>query len=86
MKIMAAIVDPETNKVYQGKSHSEIIDEMEDADKSVFVRLRKIYVSEGSLPVSKHVGFVGSDGILLSRAESLKKWGVFYSQDIRRAR
>ena len=91
MKIMAAIKDPKTGQIYTGESHSTIIDEMEDDNPVTFARLRKIYVAEGSLSESKYVGFISNDAVtkdspLLSRAEALKKWGVFYSQDIRRMR
>ena len=82
--ILAAIKDPKTGKVYVGESHSSIIDEMEDDNPAVFARLRKVYVAEGSLPVSEHVGFVGNDAILLNRSAAQKKWGVYYSQDIKR--
>ena len=82
--ISAAIKDPKTGKVYVGESHSSIIDEMEDDNPAVFARLRKVYVAEGSLPVSEHVGFVGDDAVLLNRSEAQKKWGVYYSQDIKR--
>lgn len=84
--ILAAIKDPKTGKVYTGKSHSAIIDEMEDDNPAVFARLRKVYVAEGSLPVSEHVGFVGDDAILLNRSAAQKKWGVYYSQDIKRVK
>ena len=85
MKIMAAIKDPKTGNIYRGKSHSGILDELEDVEPTVFSRLKKIYGAEGCFPFSENVGFVGDDGILLSRSASQKKWGVFYSQDIRRA-
>ena len=84
--ISAAIKDPKTGKVYIGESHSYIIDEMEDDNPAVFARLRNVYVAEGSLPVSEHVGFVGDDAVLLNRSEAQKKWGVYYSQDIKRKR
>ena len=84
MKIRAAIRDPKTGKVYTGESHSTILDEMEDIFPAVFVRLRKIYVAEGSLPASENVGFIGDDTVLLNRSEAQKKWGVYYSHDIKR--
>ena len=82
--VMAAIRDPKTGKVYTGESHSSIIDEMEYDHPALFARLRKVYVAEGSLPVSDHVGFIGDDAVLLSRSAAQKRWGVYYSQDIRK--
>ena len=81
---MAAIKDPKTGKVYVGESHSAILDEMEDENFAIFARLRKIYGEEGNFPYAKHVGFVGNDAILLNRSEAQKKWGVYYSQDIKK--
>ena len=84
--ILAAIKDPKTGKVYVGESHSSIIDEMEYDHPPLFDRLRKVYVAEGSLPASEHIGFVGNDAILLNRSAAQKKWGVYYSQDIKRVK
>ena len=84
--ILAAIKDPKTGKVYTGESHSFILDEMKDENFAVFARLRKKYVDEGNFPFAEHVGFVGDDAIFLNRSAAQKKYGVYYSQDIKRVK
>ena len=82
-KIRAALRDPKTGKIFTGLSHAEIINALEDGDNSVYRRIGKMYVATGSLPEAEHVGF--TDGIeFLSRAQSLKKWGVFHSFELKR--
>ena len=82
--ILAAIRDPKTGKIYTRESHAAILDEMEDKNFAVFARLRKIYMDEGNFPFAEHVGFLGDDAVLLNRSAAQKKWGVYYSQDIKR--
>lgn len=85
MKLQAAIRDPKTGKVYIGESHAHILDDLEDGNQVIFQRIRKIYVETGSFGSAEHVGFWESDGTFLTRNESMKKWGVYQSQDIRRS-
>ena len=82
-KIVAALMDPKTGKIFTGESHAHIIDALEDGDKNICLRVRKQYVSVGRSPNGEYVGF--TDGTeFLSRAQSQKKWGVFDSTDLRR--
>lgn len=89
MKIYAVIRDPKNMRQYHGNSHAQILeylDEMGDTSRhyrDVFDRIKKVYGAEGSSPSSKHVGFASEDGVFLTRAESLKKWGVYQSTDLR---
>jgi len=83
-KIQAAIRDPATGKIYSGPSHAHIIDDMEDEDNATAARLRKTYTSAASYPEAEHVGFIDEDGVFLNRKQSLKKFGVFDSSDLRR--
>ena len=82
-KIMAALRDPKTKKIFTGESHAHVMEALEDDDSDIYRRIRKEYVSTGRSPEAKHCGF--TDGVeFLNRAQSLKKWGVFNSMDLRR--
>ena len=82
-KIMAALRDHKTGKIFTGESHAHIIDALEDEDIGVYRRIAKEYLATGQFPGAEHVGF--TDGIeFLNRAQSQKKWGVFNSTDLRR--
>lgn len=87
-KIRAAIRDPKTGKIYTGDSHAHILDFWEDKDREIYRRLVRIYASTGQFPNAEHVGFIEANVVptspLLTRAQSLKKWGVFNSSDLRR--
>lgn len=82
--IKAAIRDPKTGKIFTGESHAGIVDNIRDGkDQSLARRMLKLYVLEGRTPASTNVGFL-VEGQMYSRGESLKRWGVYYSQDINR--
>lgn len=87
-KLRAAIRDPKTGKIYTGESHAHILDFWEDKDTDIHHRLRGIYVSTGCLPNAEHVGFIEANVVptsaLMTRAQCLKKWGVYDSNDVRR--
>lgn len=83
-KIQAAIRDPKTGKLYMGDSHAEILEELEESDRETQKRIRRVYIETGKLNDAPNVGFV-KNGEFLTRAQSLKKWGVFQSNDLRYA-
>lgn len=85
MKLRAAIRDPKTRKIYAGESHAHILDDLEDSNWAVFKRIQKVYCDSGNCAEAENVGFIEMDGSFLTRKESLKKWGVYQSQDIGRS-
>ena len=80
-KILAAIRDPKTKKVYSGESHQEIVDKADTISEALRDRLMAEYGR-----VTENTGFIDADGLFYTRMQALKKWGIMTSQDLKEKR